>query len=85
MPANDRVPVIRAFYLSVLTDDKFKPKRIRDKFRLMIAFRSARIAQHFLEPDHVCIYLAQNLHDTFRRIFPVDTDALVDIVSGDPQ
>ena len=85
MPANDRVPVIRAFYLSILPDGKFKPKRIRNKFRLMIAFVKMRIAQHFLEPDHIGIYLAQNLHDTFRRIFSVDTDALMDIVGGDPQ
>ena len=85
VPANDRVPVIGAFDLSILARDKFKPKRICNKFRLMIAFRTARVAQHFLQPDHISIYLAQNLHDTFRRIFPVDTDALVDIVSGDPQ
>jgi len=85
VPANDCVPVIRTFYLSILTNGKVKPKRICNKFRLMIAFMKMRIAQHFLEPDHIGIYLAQNLHDTFRRIFPVDSDALVDIVSGDPQ
>jgi len=71
--------------LSILPENKLKSKGLRNEVSLMVAFMKVRMAQHFLKADHICVDLAQNLDDPFRRVFSIDADTFVNIVSGDPQ
>jgi hypothetical protein len=83
-PAENDVAVIAALMLPILTQTKIHPKPGRKKTGLMFSMTAVRMTHDLLQRYGIGVEFGNHVRDALGRIAPVDTDALVDVVRGDP-
>ena len=83
-PGNQSVSIYLSDVLAILPKAIVKSQFFGDESNVIISVWVAGKAEHLLQRDDVCVQLAQYLHDAFRADTPIESAALVDVVSCHP-